>query len=73
MGGTIIFIALFPPNYCTKSAVNNLLSLFYYLWRHKESFIWSEYAQLYEKDQKETWNNIVETTFEQENRIERVT
>ena len=23
----------------------------------------SEYTQLYEKDQKETWNNIVETTF----------
>ena len=26
-------------------------------------FIWSEYAQLYENDQKETKNNIVETTF----------
>ena len=28
----------------------------------QQSFIWLEYARLSEKDQKETWNNIVETT-----------
>ena len=28
----------------------------------QRNFIWLEYARLYKKDQKETWNNIVETT-----------
>ena len=28
----------------------------------QESFIWLEYAQLYENEQKETKNSIVETT-----------
>ena len=29
--------------------------------RNKESFIWSEHAQLYENEQEETKNSIVET------------
>ena len=36
--------------------------LSYYLWRYKESFIWLEYAHLYEKDEKEIQNRPMETT-----------
>ena len=50
---------------CTKSAVKSLLSLSFFLlafMTSKESFIWSEHAQLYENEQKKTKNSIVETT-----------
>ena len=42
-------------------------NLSWHLWRHKESFVWSEYARLYEKNQKETQNNMVETTLNKTN------
>ena len=63
MGGTIIFLVLFGQNYILEQQDNqswscdNVSSIKLL----QKSFIWSEHAQLYEKDQKEIQNIIVET------------
>ena len=71
MGGAINLIILFGQNYILEKQHNMSRSCdivsyctLQSITSQRKHYIWSEYAQLYEKDYKTTWNNIFETTKE---------